>query len=177
MKKMLALLCLSLSVQTVNAQTKQELLHKIDKDINSLEALLQLSGMRIEITPAIQKDFDPKDGFNFEQSSMAQAPADREKLQEFFNKLKVRNKLLYPYNIISIGKKEFDLLKLIGKDNFYFSHQPDKEPVFTPTNVTFLDGSTISNNLPVVSKASIAVKHTKTEKRTAKLIVMWMERT
>ncbi|GEM_PF-844819 len=164
MKKMLALLCLSLSIQTVNAQTKQELLQKVDKDINSIKALLQLSGMRIEITPAAQKDFDPKDGFNFEQFSMAQAAADREKLQEFFSNLKVHNKLLYPYNIISIGKKEFDLLKLIGKDNFYFSHQPDKEPVFTPTRVTFLDGSTTSKNLPVISKESIAGKHTKTEK-------------
>lgn len=164
MKKMLALLCLSLSVQMVNAQTKQELLHKIDKDINSIKALLQLSGIRIEITPATQKDFDPKDGFNFEQFSIAKAPADREKLQEFFSNLKVHNKLLYPYNIISIGKKEFDLLKLIGKDNFYFSHQPDKEPVFTPTRVTFLDGSIIDKKLPVVSKESIADKHTKTEK-------------
>ncbi|MBL7705322.1 MAG: hypothetical protein JNM21_07205 [Taibaiella sp.] len=164
MKKMLALLCLSFSVPTVNAQTKQELLQKVDKDINSIEALLRLSGMRIAITPATQKDFDPKDGFNFEQLSMAKAPADREKLQEFFSNLKVHNRLLYPYNIISIGKKEFDLLKLIGKDNFYFSHQPDKEPVFTPTHVTFLDGSSISNNLPVVSKASISGKHIKTEK-------------
>lgn len=161
---MLALLCLALSAQTVNAQTKQELLQKVDKDINSIKALLQLSGMRIKITPATQKDFDPKDGFNFEQFSIAKAPANREKLQEFFSNLKVHTRLLYPYNIISIGKKEFDLLKLIGKDNFYFSHQPDKEPVFTPTRVTFLDGSTISNKLPVISKASIAEKHTKTEK-------------
>ncbi len=164
MKKYLILLSLSLSLQTVTAQTKQELLHQVDKDINSIKALLNLSGMRIEITPGEQKDFDPKDGFNFEQSSMAQAPADREKLQEFFSRLRVHTKLLYPYNIISIGKKKFDLLKLIGKDNFYFSHQPDKEPVFTPTQITFLDGTKISNNLPVVSKESIAEKHTKTEK-------------
>jgi len=164
MKKYLILLCLSLSLQTVTAQTKQELLHKVDKDINSIKALLNLSGMRIEITPGEQKDFDPKDGFNFEQSSMAQAPVDREKLQEFFSRLRVHTQLLYPYNIISIGKKEFDLLKLIGKDNFYFSHQPDKEPVFTPTQITFLDCTTISKNLPIVSKESIAGKHTKTEK-------------
>lgn len=164
MKKYLILISLSLSLQTVTAQTKQELLHKVDKDINSIKGLLKLSGMRIAITSGEQKDFDPKDGFNFEQSSMAQAPADREKLQEFFSSLRVHTKLLYPYNIISIGKKEFDLLKLIGKDNFYFSHQPDKEPVFTPTQITFLDGTTISKNLPLVSKESIAEKHTKTEK-------------
>lgn len=164
MKKYLILLCLSLSVQTVHAQTKQELLQKVEKDISSIKALLNLSGMRIEITPGDQKDFDPKDGFNFEQFSMAQTAASREKLQDFFSQLRVHTKLLYPYNIISIGKKEFDLLKLIGKDNFYFSHQPDKEPVFTPTRVTFLDGSTLSKNLPLVSKESIAGQHTKTEK-------------
>ncbi|RYD99620.1 MAG: WG repeat-containing protein [Sphingobacteriales bacterium] len=164
MKKYLFLLGLSLSVQTINAQTKQELLHKIDKDIRSIEKLLNMSGMRIEITSGDPKPFDPNDGFNFEQFSMAKTAADREKLQEFFRQLPVHNQLLYPYNIITIGKKEFDLLKLIGKDNFYFSHQPDKEPVFTPTRITFLDGSSISKDLPVSSKKSIAEKYTKTEK-------------
>lgn len=164
MKKYLYLITLLLAAQQVNAQTKQELLQQIDKDISNLKALLQVSGMRIEITPGDQKTFDPKDGFNFESSSLAGEAADKEMLNEFFSKLPVHNRLLYPYNIISIGKKEFDLLKLIGKDNFYFSHQPDKAPVFTPTRVTFLDGSTINNNLPLFSKESIAAKHTKTEK-------------
>lgn len=164
MKKYLYLITLSLAAQQVNAQTKQELIHKIDKDISNLKALLKMSGMRIEITPGDQKAFDPKDGFNFESASLAGEAADKETLHKFFSNLPVHNRLLYPYNIISIGKKEFDLLKLIGKDNFYFSHQPDKEPVFTPTRVTFLDGSTLNNNLPVFSKQSIAAKHTKTEK-------------
>lgn len=164
MKKYLYLLILSLTAQQIDAQTKQELIHTVEKDISSIKALLKMSGMRIEITPGDQKTFDPKDDFNFESSSLAEAAADKKTLHEFFSKLPVHNRLLYPYNIISIGKKEFDLLKLIGKDNFYFSHQPDKAPVFTPIRVTFLDGSTLNSNIPVISKESIAAKHTKTEK-------------
>lgn len=164
MKKYLLLITLSLTALRVNAQTKQELLHKIDKDISNIKALLNVSDLRIAITPGDQKAFDPNDAFNFEPASLAGAAADKETLRDFFSKLSVHTRLLYPYNIISIGKKEFDLLTLIGKDNFYFSHQPDKAPVFTPVHVTFLDGSTISNKLPVFSKESIAAKHTKTEK-------------
>lgn len=164
MKKYFAFIALSLCAPHIHAQTKQELLNTIDKDLNSIKGLLKLSAMRIEITPGADKTFDPKDGFNFEQQSMANPAADKEKLNDFFSNLRVHNQLIYPYNIFSIGKKEYDLLKLIGKDNFYFSHNPDKAPLYKPTRIAFLDGTELTSKLPVINKESIAAKHTKTEK-------------
>ncbi len=168
MKKYIAVIGLSLYMCTIQAQIQQELLNTIDKDITSLKTLLKVADMRIELTAGISKEFDPNDGFNFEQQSLAKPGADRQALHQFFSQLKVHSKLLYPYNFVSIGKDEFDLLKLLGRDNFYFSHNADKEPAYTPTHITFLDGNEISQKLPLVSKKSIAAKYTTTEKEDGK---------
>ncbi|MGE9310097.1 WG repeat-containing protein [Niabella sp. CJ426] len=168
MKKYITVIVLSLYMCTIQAQTKQDLLNTIDKDITSLKTLLKVADMRIELTAGTSKEFDASDGFNFEQQSLAKSAADKDALNKFFSQLKVHSKLFYPYNIVSIGKDEFDLLKLLGRDNFHFSHNPDKEPTYTPTRITFLDGTEISENLPIVSKKSIAAKHATTEKEDGK---------
>lgn len=164
MKKHLALFLFVLCVLGVKAQTKEELIKKIDKDIDALQMLRKMAGLRIEITAGSSKSFDPNDGFNFSKYSLAQPPGNREVLLDFFNKLPVHNNLQYPYNIVSINKKETDLKKLLGYDYTSFSNNPDQDARFTPKQLVFLDGTRITSNLPVITKESIAVKYKKTEK-------------
>ncbi|MCH5720384.1 hypothetical protein [Niabella hibiscisoli] len=111
-----------MSINKIIAQTKKELLNTINRDINGFETLPKVADMHFELTAGAGKDFDPGDVLNFEQQSLAQPAAGREALNNFFNRVSIQSKLLYPYNIIAISKKEFDLLKLPGRDNFYFSN-------------------------------------------------------
>ena len=163
-KKYVSLFLLPFCFYTATAQTKEELVNKIDKDINSIQMLLRMANTRIEITPGKIGDFDPNDGFNFEKNSLTKPAADKKALQQFFSDLRVNSTLYYPYNIVSIPKKENDLKKLLGYDYLSFNHNAGKEALFTVKEIVFLDGA--KNTLPVISNESIAAKHRKTEKES-----------
>lgn len=161
-KKILSLFLLPLCFYTATAQTKEELVNNIDKDINSIQMLLRMADTRIEITPGKTAGFDPNDGFNFEKNALTKAAADKNTLQEFFSHLPVHSRLYYPYNIISIPKKENDLKKLLGYDHLSFSHNTGKEAIFKLKEIAFLDGT--KNTNPVISRESITAKYKETEK-------------
>lgn len=162
MKKYLPLFLFLICCFTANSQTKQELLDKIENDINSIQMLLNMSNFRIEITSGEVENFDPEDGFNFEKNSLTQSAADKNTLQEFFSNLPIKSKIYYPYNIISVNKRENDLEKLLGYDHLSFNQNTDKEALYKLKEIVFLDGT--KNKVPVINNESIIAKHKITEK-------------
>ncbi|WP_316795240.1 WG repeat-containing protein [Pedobacter agri] len=142
------------------AQSKKDLIEKIDDDINSLKTLIKLSDTRIMITAGTTEKFSPDKESNFEADNTKKVSDSV--LNRFFKNLKVSTSLQYPYNMISLDKDEFDLLKLMGEESNYFMHNADMEPVYTPQKFNFLDGTETKNGY--LNRDSIARKHTKKEK-------------
>lgn len=157
----LGVMLMTIPWAAIHAQTQKELLADIDKDLQSLQVVLKLSDIRIELSAGNSK-FDPEDNFNFEKKSLAQQ-ATQEQLSRFFSKLDLDNKLLYPYNIVSIDKDEYDLLELLGYKSSYYMNNSDQEPVYTPIRFQFLDGSVTTDTTLVMSRNTIAARHRKQE--------------
>lgn len=142
------------------AQSKKDLIEKIDDDINSLNSIIKLSETRIMISAATTEKFSPEKQSNFE-SDYTKKVSDSV-LNKFFQNRSVNNSLLYPYNIIALDKDEYDLLRLMGEESNYFMHNADMEPVYAPQKFVFLDGT--ETNKGFLTRDSIAKKHTKIEK-------------
>jgi hypothetical protein len=159
MKKCLSLLAFLL--WSLHSIAQNSLSQKIDQDLNGLQAILKMTGMRIELRSGDSK-FDPKDNSNFETPRNTEVKTA--KLDTFFQNLSVGNTLLYPYSLISIDKDEYDLMKLLGQDNFYFMNNRDLEPRFTPVSFTFVDGSILKATAEnYISKSLLAAKYRTTE--------------
>lgn len=161
MKRYLLLLLSCIYSLHVVAQPVQKLLEAVDGDIQNIQGLLKLSGTRI-ILSSEAKAFDPKDNFNFEQNKIRSITDTT--LQTFFKQLTISGKLIYPYNVVGLYRDEFDLLAMLGYDNFYFSKNPGKAPAFTPVQFRFLDGTIVKAKGNYVNDSTIAKKHTKVMK-------------
>ena len=142
------------------AQSKKDLLAKIDDDINNLKGIIKLSDTRIMITAGTTEKFSAEKASNF-QSTRTEAVSDSA-LYRFFKNLEVSTSLQYPFNMISLDKDEYDLLTLMGEESSYFLHNADMEPAYRPQKFTFLDGT--ETNKGYLTRDSIAKKHTKIEK-------------
>lgn len=142
----------------LNAQ-KNQLLEKIDESIAQIEAINNLSKLKIEISTAEQKPFDENDSFNYQTFNRVSEKIDNEKLRQFFSELSVFYSISSPYTFISLKPESYDLIKILGKQNFYFMNNPDKEPVFKPLSVTFTDGTERKIDREVVSKESLSKKY------------------
>ncbi|WP_316808248.1 WG repeat-containing protein [Pedobacter agri] len=142
------------------AQSKKDLLEKIDDDINGLKTIIKISETRIMISAATTEPFSADKQSNFESDNTKKVSDSV--LNKFFTNRSVNNSLLYPYNIIALDKDEYDLLELMGEESSYFMHNADMEPVYTPQKFVFLDGT--ETNKGFLTRDSIAKKHTKIEK-------------
>jgi len=142
------------------AQSKKDLIEKIDDDINGLKTIIKISETRIMITAATTEKFSPDQQSNFESDNTKKVSDSV--LNKFFTNRSVNNSLLYPYNIIALDKDEYDLLELMGEKSTYFMDNADMEPVYAPQRFVFLDGT--ETNKGFLTRDSIAKKHTKIEK-------------
>ena len=142
----------------LNAQ-KNELLEKIDESINHMQALNNLSNLKIEFSTVEQTPFDVNDNYNYQSFNRFSENTDNEKLRQFFSELSVSYSISSPYTFIFLKPESYDLIKLLGKQNSYFMDNPDKMPVFHPLSVTFKDGTERKIDKEVVSKESLEKKY------------------
>lgn len=142
------------------AQSKKDLIQKIDDDISSLNSIIKLSETRIMISAATTEKFSADKQSNFESDNTKKVSDSL--LNKFFQNRSVNSSLLYPYNIIALDKDDYDLLDLMGEKSTYFMDNADMGPVYAPQKFIFLDGT--ETNKGFLTSDSISKKHTKIEK-------------
>lgn len=161
MKKLLfAALFLS---TTAFAQDKKEILKVVDDNVSKLEAMLRLSNMRIQLSSGSDKKFDPNDVFAFETGASL-TTANDSALQNYFEQLDVNTVIYHPYTFISIKNDETKLLKLLGKESFYFIRNGSMTPQPHSPRLVFTDGTSSDFANDFISPQKVEEKYTRKEK-------------
>lgn len=143
-------------IATSQASTHDMLLQQLDQDIEQLQSVIRLTGLRIELEPDTSASFDAADPLNFESTSPG--AANRQALQTYFDSLKLHARIAYPYHIVTIERETQKLQSLLGQDNFYFMEHADMAPRFRPAQVEYLDGTRAAVADDYISKRTIAEK-------------------
>lgn len=121
------------------SQSKQELLNEVNASIDNIKNVIKLSEIRIEVGTVIDNQFDPKDETNFESSNFGSS--SEKTLQTYFDNLEINTILIYPFNYIKLELDDTRLSEILGKDHFYYYHNPEELPVITPQKVIYLDST------------------------------------
>ncbi|UIR57361.1 WG repeat-containing protein [Sphingobacterium sp. SRCM116780] len=153
---------LSVICMAVHGQSKEILLSEVKKSQENLRMFLQFSNLQIKLEPAAVV-FDPKDDFNFEQKDPNAGTTLDATLQAFFSTIRINNTLLPPNNFLSLEKDKFKLTQLLGVENSYFLDHADKEPRYTPTQIHFLDQTSIEAKGQYTTKEALIAKYGRTD--------------
>lgn len=146
-----------LIVGLCKSQTQKDLLETLKKEKETVAFLANMESIGFKLS-AGKTNFNPKDDSNFDKINFDKS-VSKVSLDSFFNQLSVKVSSVYPYNIFSIDKDQFDLIKFLSMDNFYFLDNPHLEATYTPTKVTFLDGTSINGDDYKISLETIQEKY------------------
>ena len=146
-----------LIVGLCKSQTQKDLLETLKKEKETVAFLANMENIGFKLSVG-KTNFNPKDDSNFDRMNFDKS-VSKVSLDSFFNQLSVKVSSVYPYNIFSIDKDQFDLIKFLSMDNFYFLDNPHLEATYTPTKITFLDGTSINGDDYKVSLETIQEKY------------------
>ncbi|WP_282630448.1 hypothetical protein [Empedobacter sedimenti] len=148
---------LLLCVGICKSQTQEELLEALKSEKETINYLANIENLSFKLK-AGSKDFNPKDNSNFDKIKFDHT-VSKVALDSFFKELRVGVSSIYPYNVFNIDKDQFDLIKFLGMDNFYFMNNPHLEASFVPTKINFLDGTSINADKYKISVETIQKKY------------------
>lgn len=130
-------------VFTTQAQNNEDLTNYIESQKEEIEAIVNLSTMRLEIQPIEVEGFNPNDKYNFHSRDLSVFD-DEDSLRKFIEDFtELRVELLYPYNLVEFHFDDYEYAEYLGEKKFsYFYEHPEELPFYEPLEIRFKDGKT-----------------------------------
>lgn len=134
---------LLLLIVSCNGKNK-ELLKKVDDKIAELDSAIKLNSIKISVEPIPEKELST-DITAFKDKSSYNS--------SFFDSLEIETTSRFPNSFFLIDYDEFELVRLLGFDNFYFNHNPNRKPKFEIQRVMYADGTNENASTAILNKS------------------------
>ena len=122
---------------------KEELLLEVESTIEQLNSIIQLSNFQISLSAVEEGEFDKDDSKYFQKLPRFENP-EQEAIGEFLNEVQFSQRILYPYNILSLSVDFYDYGNALGQGSRFLYDNESFIPSFKIKRITYKGGEEVA---------------------------------